>query len=150
MKRDHEAIRAELERLKSNGIIRPMDVVSAARKKTSPLHDWFQWDDGEAAHQYRLIQARNLLRVYVKVEDVENEPVQAFVSLTTDRVKEGGGYRAMAEVMSDDALREQLLRDAFVQLGNMRKKYQHLQQLAKVWEAVEEAEAEAGPIADAA
>ena len=127
-----------------------MDVVSAARKKTSPLHDWFQWDDGEAAHQYRLIQARNLLRVYVKVEDVENEPVQAFVSLTTDRVKEGGGYRAMAEVMSDDALREQLLRDAFVQLGNMRKKYQHLQQLAKVWQAVEEAEAEAGPIADAA
>ena len=150
MKRDHEAIRAELERLKSDGIIRPMDVVSAARKKTSPLHDWFQWDDGEAAHQYRLIQARNLLRVYVKVDEVENEPVQAFVSLTTDRVKEGGGYRAMAEVMSDDALREQLLHDAFVQLGNMRKKYQHLQQLAKVWQAVEEAEAEAGPIADAA
>ena len=56
----------------------------------------------------------------------------------------------MAEVMSDDALREQLLHDAFVQLGNMRKKYQHLQQLAKVWQAVEEAEAEAGPIADAA
>ena len=150
MKRDHDAIRAELERLKSGGVVRPVDVVEAARDEESPLHDWFQWDDDEAAHQYRLLQARNLLRVYVNVEpSPDAEPVRAFVSLTSDRVKEGGGYRALAEVLSDDAMRQQLLQDAFVQFRNMQKKYQHLTQLSRVWDAVAEAEADA-TIADAA
>lgn len=150
MKRDHDAIRAELERLKSGGVIRPVDVVEAARDEESPLHDWFQWDDDEAAHQFRLLQARNLLRVYVNVEpSKDSEPVRAFVSLTSDRAKEGGGYRALAEVMGDDAMREQLLRDAFVQFRNMQKRYQHLKQLSKVWDAVAEAEVEAN-IANAA
>ena len=144
MKRDHDAIRAELERLKVGGVIRPVDVVEAARDESSPLHPCFQWDDGEAAHQYRLLQARNLLRVYVNVEPAANvEPVRAYVSLTSDRVKDGGGYRAMAEVLSDADLRQQLLNDAFVQFRNMRKKYEHLTQLSKVWAAIDEAEKQA-------
>lgn len=137
MKYDHDAIRAEIERLKSDGVIRPVDVVEAAREESSPLHDWFQWDDSEAAHQYRLIQARNMLRVYVKVADSDNEPVQAFVSLTTDRVKAGGGYRAMVDVLSDETMSAQLLQDALTQLNNMRQKYGRLQQLVKVWEEVD-------------
>lgn len=152
MKRDHDAIRNELERLKSGGVIRPVDVVEAARDESSPLHPCFQWDDGEAAHQYRLLQARNLLRVYVNVEPAANvEPVRAYVSLTSDRVKDGGGYRAMAEVLSDSDLRQQLLNDAFVQFRNMRKKYEHLKQLSKVWAAIDEAEKQAqAEFADAA
>jgi len=142
MKRDHDAIRAELERLKSGGVIRPVDVVEAARDEESPLHSCFTWDDGEAAHQFRLLEARNMLRVYVVTEASAPANVRAFVSLTTDRAKEGGGYRAIADVMSDDAMRDQLLRDAFVQFRNMQKRYQHLKQLSKVWDAIDEAEAE--------
>lgn len=142
MKRDHEAIRAELERLKSGGVIKPVDVVEAARDVESPLHDCFTWDDGEAAHQFRLLEARNMLRVYVVTEANAPTNVRAFVSLTSDRAKEGGGYRAIADVLSDDAMRNQLLRDAFVQFRNMQKRYQHLKQLSKVWDAVDEAEAE--------
>lgn len=141
MKGDHDAIRKELARLQRDGVIRPVDVVEVARDESSPLHGCFQWDDSEAAHQYRLVQARNLLRVYVNVEDRKSDPVQAFVSLTSDRVKPGGGYRVLTDVMNDDAMREQLLQDAFVQFRNMRRKYQHLQKLAKVWAAVDEAEA---------
>lgn len=138
MNRDHDAIRAELERLKSDGVIRPADVVEAARDERSPLHQLFSWDDTEAAHQYRLLQARNVLRVYVVVEEASGSNVRAFVSLTSDRNKEGGGYRALADVLSDDALRDQMLRDAVTQLQNVRKKYSQVQQLAKVWDAVDE------------
>src|SRR5690606_25615999 len=103
MKRDPDAIRAEIERLERDGKIRPVDVVEAAKDESSPLHDCFTWDDGEAAHQYRLIEARNLLRVYVVRPDAEEGPtVRAFVSLTTDCVEKGGGYRAIADVMSDE------------------------------------------------
>lgn len=142
MKRDHDAIRAELERLKSDGVIKPVDVVEAARDVESPLHDCFTWDDGEAAHQFRLLEARNMLRVYVVTEASAPANVRAFVSLTSDRATPGGGYRAIADVLSDDAMRNQLLRDAFVQFRNMQKRYQHLKQLSKVWDAVDEAEAE--------
>jgi hypothetical protein len=149
MKRSQKAIRAALEQLKVEGVIHPADVVEAARDDQSPLHDLFQWDDGEAAHQFRLIQARKVLQVYVVMEEVEQTNVRAFVSLTTDRVN-GGGYRAMADVMNDDELCRQMLSDAFVQLRNLRTKYKGLQQLAKVWAAADEAEAQATKIANAA
>lgn len=139
MKRDHDLIKAELEALKAGGMIRPADVIQRAKSKKSALHNCFTWDDSEAGHQFRLLQARNLLRVYVLVEANNSIPVRAFVSLTTDR-KNGGGYRAVADVMSDDAMRLQMLRDALTQMRNVQKKYKNLQQLSKVWEAVDEAE----------
>ena len=148
MKRDHAAIRAELDRLTVNGVLHADTVLDAAREESSPLHPCFTWDDGAAAQQYRLIQARNIIRVYVTVETPESNPVRAFVSLTSDRSMQGGGYRTMASVLNDDQAKEQMLRDAFVQFRNMRQKYQHLQQLAGVWKAVDEAEG--GDVANAA
>lgn len=144
MKRDHDAIRAEIERLKHAGKFLACEVVDAARDESSPLHVCFTWDDGEAAHQYRLIEARNLLRVYVeRPEGTEGPVVRAFVSLTTDRVEKGGGYRSIADVMSDDELYQQWLKDAIVQLRNFQKKYQDIKELGSVWSAVDEVEKKA-------
>jgi len=143
MKRDHDAIKLELERLTRSGVIRPVDVVEAAKNKKSPLHACFTWDDGEAAQQFRLLEARNLLRVYVTVEGVQAENVRAFVSLSTDRIKEGGGYRAIADVIGDDELRTQYLQDAFVQLRNLQQRYRSIQQLAGVWREVDKVEVQA-------
>jgi len=141
MKRDHDAIRAELERLKREGKILAADVVEAAKDEDSPLHDCFMWDNSEAAHQYRLLQARNLIRVYVVEPKGEEGPVvRAFVSLTTDRVQPGGGYRAIADVMSDEELYAQMLHDAVVQMRNIQKKYKAIKELASVWSAVDEVE----------
>lgn len=140
MKRDNEAIKRELAALADDGVIRAADVVAAARDEASALHPCFEWDDSEAAEQYRLVQARALLRVYVEVSAPDSSPTPVFVSLTSDRVKEGGGYRALADVMSNDDMRAQLLADAFRQFASMRQKYQHLKQLAGVWDAVDEAE----------
>lgn len=145
MKRDAAAIKAELDRLNADGVIRPADVVEAARNKRSALHDCFTWEDTEAAHQFRLIEARNLLRVYVLTEKVQGMNVRAFVSLTSDRVKDGGGYRTIADVMGDAELREQMLADAVVQLRNMQKRYKTVQQLERVWDALDEVEAQTAP-----
>lgn len=140
MKRDHDAVRAELERLKADGVIKPADVVDFARNEETALHACFTWDDSEAAQQYRLLEARNILRVYVTTEEAGVTDCRAFVSLTTDRSKEGGGYRSLADVMSDDTLREQMLADAFSQFNAMKQRYKSLQQLSKVWAAVDAAE----------
>lgn len=64
----HEAKRAamaELQRMSKarGGKISPEELVEAARDPGSPLHDFFEWDDAEAAERYRLVQARTLLRM---------------------------------------------------------------------------------------
>lgn len=51
-------------------------VLDAAAKPTHVLHREFEWDDAVAGHQYRLVQARALIR---RVEVVISEqPVRAF------------------------------------------------------------------------
>src|SRR5690242_16043731 len=99
MKRDMERISAELAELEKNGVILPVDVVDYAKQPHTALHGCFTWDDSEAAHQWRLEQARALIRCYVIVDGSTNvAPVRAFVSLSTDR-KNDGGYRKLTEVL---------------------------------------------------
>ena len=51
-----------------NDGLRPSEVVAAAKPKTSPLHCEFTWDDTKAAHEYRLNEARHLIRVVTWVD----------------------------------------------------------------------------------
>lgn len=132
---------AALERIaKANhGELRVQDVVKAARPAASPLHSWFNWDDSEAAQQWRLQQARQLLRVTVAYigDDEESIPIRVFVSLSTDRYNgKGGGYRVTTAVLSDAERRQQLLDDALEEMKRFRAKYAELKELADVFSAM--------------
>lgn len=66
-----EAISARLEKLASeHGYLTPTLVIKDAKKKTSPLHSEFEWDDSIAAQNWRTEQARRLIRS-VKIVVVE-------------------------------------------------------------------------------
>ena len=57
------SIRDELERIyETNGVLTPEAVVDDARPDDAPLHSHFEWDDALAGEQYRLVQARHLIR----------------------------------------------------------------------------------------
>lgn len=106
-----DVIKQELERIAAqhDGLLRPEDVVQQATDKAHPLHAHFQWDDSAAAHQYRLHQARALIRsVRIEVPDRPLVTVQAFVSIPSDRRQEGGGYRALSDVLDSEFLVRQL------------------------------------------
>lgn len=140
MKQD--IIRKELERIRINagGFLRPADVVKAARDPNSPLHGRFTWDDTEAAHRYRLAEARALIRVAVIVSEETSEKVRAFVSLSTDREPDRG-YRALAEVLDNEVLMDTLLRDAVAECAAFKRKmerYRELAQLNGVMNAVDD------------
>lgn len=137
--KDQDAIKAELDKLTIGGVLKPEDVVAFARDKQTALHSCFTWDDTEAAHQYRLVQARQIIRVFVVVEPGAPRNVRAFVSLTPDRKKEGGGYRPLVSVMSDGELYQQLLQDALRELSAMQQRYRRIKELEKVFLAAEEA-----------
>lgn len=134
---------AELKRIAdaNEGVLRPSDVVEAARVETSPLHSRFDWDDSEAAEKWRLHQARGLIRVTVEYIGTGEEkiPARVFVSLTTDRNEDGGGYRATAAVMADTDYRKQLLADALDEMQRFEKKYAELKELAEVFAAMRKA-----------
>ncbi len=140
MSRDREKIKAELEQLERNGIVKPADVVEFARNPETALHACFEWDDTEAAQQWRIEQARAVIRCYVVVEDSKPaEPVRAFVALRGDR-KEGGGYRKFADVMSNEQLHAALMRDALTDLKSAQRRFAKLTELTKVFREVDKAE----------
>lgn len=138
-----DQIQKELNEIEQQhgGILKPEHVVEFARNPETALHSRFQWDDDKAAEQYRLWQARMIIRVRVTVlpQSKNERPVRAYVSLSTDRSKEGGGYRPIATVLSDKDMREQLLADAVFEMKTFRRKYDTLKALAPVFAAMDEA-----------
>lgn len=134
-----DLIQQELERIRkaNGGVLVPEHVVEAARSEDSPLHSRFTWDDSEAAHQYRLVQARALIRVRVFTEPQTASTVRAYVSLKRDRYNgESGGYREIRQVLKVKELREELLAEAMEDMKAFEAKYHALNELAPVFEAM--------------
>lgn len=135
-----EALR-ELEeiRVQGGGILKAEQVVSAAADLHSPLHNYFEWDDTEAAAQWRLQQARTLIRNVVVIIPNHPKPVTAYVSMRDDRTQEGGGYRTLLDVMSNKDMREKFVAEALDDLNHWQTRYSHLKELEPVFEAIKAA-----------
>jgi hypothetical protein len=132
-------IQIALQRIQraNGGLLRPEDVVSEARAKISPLHPMFEWKDSAAAHEYRLWQARQLIRVSVIfLPNGSDQAIKAFVSMLDDRTQDGGGYRALVDVLSDKTMRQAFLKEALAELQVFERKYQMLSELAVVFAAM--------------
>lgn len=90
--------------------IDPEAVVAFAANPNTALHSQFEWDDSKAGHEFRLLQARQVIRVKYTVLDNgsgEQTPMRMFVS-----VREGGkaaGYMPTSEVINDDQRRAELV-----------------------------------------
>src|SRR5688500_16292159 len=80
----------ELDALyKRDGELEPERVLEWAEKHpSSALHASFQWDDTEAAKQYRLWQARQLITEVVVVYE-DRPSVQKYVSIVSERGERG-------------------------------------------------------------
>lgn len=140
-------MQAEVLRLtaEAGGVLKPWALVDAAEPEDSPIHDWFEWDDGEAARAWRVEQARQLIQVCVTViERPKQEPVavRALVSLPSDRAE--GGYRLMTDVLDDEGMRKEMLADALGELQRIKVKYATLRELAPVFEVIDQTAAKHG------
>lgn len=134
-----QQIAKELDKVAASngGTLLPMAVVNAARPVTAPLHSQFEWNEHKNSEAHLLWQARQLItRVVVRIEPTDpKSETQHYVSIKSDR-QAGNGYRAMVAVMSDDALRAELLNDAREDMRTFQRKYKHLRELAAVFEAM--------------
>lgn len=125
---------------KNNGVIPIGDVLEKARDKRSALHELYEWDINEAAERYWSDRTREIIRSYrvmVKVIGSDKpESVRAFVSLSTDRQKDGG-YRSLTAVLDDEERREVMLEDALADLARFQKKYAVISELESVFVEIE-------------
>lgn len=152
---------------------RPAAIVERAKAPDAPLHGCFQWDDSEAADQYRLMQARFMLRslqvqVRAVVEAAGGPPtdeadkrwVRAFVSTVApdpeDPQQSRRGYVSVVRALVEPERRRSFVADALADLRAAERKCALVKELAGYVEPLrdligqmerQEARDEAGPAA---
>lgn len=128
-------VRTELERIyKRDGVLEPEAVLADAEDPTSPLHRYFEWDDGMAAHKHRIAQAMLLIRtvkIRVEVTPQRVHKVRAFVSVPREN---GRSYEALEDALQDAPTREVVMEQCVRELAAIRNKYKALCDVDKAWE----------------
>jgi len=138
-------IAEELNALKrDDGLLIPEDVVEFAQDPNTASHNYFTWDDTQAAHEHRLNQARQLIRMVLVYEPQTERNIRTWVSLTRDRVCPKGGYRAQLDVLSHGDTRQELRYQAMQEFIRIKNKYAFLTELIDVFDAVDTAQRKYG------
>lgn len=125
----------ELKRIQDiYGSITPEILVKEAKKRNSPLHKIFEWNDSKAAENYRLQQARILLN-NIQVSIITDNEVKNISVYEVTSVKEG--YKSIDTFSPDDIeyVRITIERDLFF----LKKKLSLYKQFDKVLECINQA-----------
>ena len=128
---DPEVIGAELLKIAdiNGGSLEPERVVEAAKAKSHPLHDFFEWDDKKAGHAHRVNQARSLIRI-VRIERPDmQEPVRAFFSVKSDTGNQT--YRPVDTILKSADMQMSLLKSARRDLDAFTKRYRVIGELCE-------------------
>jgi len=133
---DPQKVGERLERIRQkNGVLTPRAVVLDAQRKTSPLHNGFEWDDKKAAAIYREERARAIMRVVVvTIQGTDTEPMQVRAFVHVGNPQE---YEDIQTVMRTMDKRDALLAMALNRLEALRTEFGTLEELAAVWAALD-------------
>ena len=130
----------ELLRQQCKGELTPQDVLADARNDNSPLHTFFEWNDGQAAEQFRLQQARGLIRSVVAIYVSEDKPAvrtKAYVHIPEPSAPH---YREAGHAMSQAKTRQMVLQRAWRELAAWKQRYADIKEFAELFEVIEECE----------
>ncbi len=126
---EREAVRDELSRIaeKSAGILTPEAVISAAKRKESPLHLHFDWDVKKAAYEHWLYQARELIRSVRVVVKTERTTISA-VAYVRDpaRAADEQGYVSTVSLIGDEEKARDVLIAEFSRAGSALRRAREL------------------------
>jgi hypothetical protein len=143
-----EKVGATLKQIeKKNGAIKPDIVVDHARPESSPLHEFFTWDDTAAAEKCRLDEASRLIRsiriIKPDMPTAEQPIIRAFVNVKAsddERSFEGKGYISFARSQTVESYRDQVLANAKSELQSWARRYKDLQEFSAVYAAIDTVE----------
>ncbi len=128
----------EFERIRLlEGSLTPANVVFHNKRKATPLHHEFEWNDKNAARSYRERQAAYLIRhlVIIREDDDGPEAVRAYFSIAEDGYERE--YLNVDDIMSDPEARARLVEKALREARQWRRRYNDLRELAAVFDAID-------------
>lgn len=110
------------------GLLTPQNVVEEARPEDHPLHSHFEWDDQVAGHEFRIIQARTLIRrVTVTKVTPDDLPlkVRTFHSVAGPA---GRSYEPIEEIVEEPITMRILLSQMRRDFAALKRRYAHMAQ----------------------
>jgi hypothetical protein len=129
--------RLELLRKQQKGELTPVDVVKDGRDEKSPLHPFFEWDDGKAADQHRLDQARGLIRAVVAVYVDGKNPARRMSAFVHIPEGDASHYRDTVHALSQKRTRDIILQQAWREFQAWRRRYEELDELASLFDVAD-------------
>ncbi|PRD42133.1 hypothetical protein C5748_18470 [Phyllobacterium phragmitis] len=130
----------EMLRKKFKGELTPEDVLADAKHDNSPLHSFFEWSDTEAANQFRLQQARGLIRAVVAIYVSDDKPAvrqKAYVHIAEPSAPH---YREASHAMSQKKTRQLVLQRAWRELQQWKQRYKDMKEFSDLFEVIDEVE----------
>lgn len=148
IKSQAEDVYAELERVRSigDGDLSLQLLIKESKPKGAVLHQDFTWAPAKASNLWRLHEARKLVQS-IEIIREDTAPVRAYESVriievvpvtTGTRIKHRHVFRTIEDIMADPDTRDELLAQAFREGAAFRKRFHGLQELAKVFAALDE------------
>lgn len=126
-------------RTKNNGLTDDA-IVEAAKPANHVLHNWFEWDDSEAASEYRRHQARSLIRslavTYEKAPDLKVRAYQVEKKAAASQ-PERTVYSTTEEVLRNPESRDRLIAQAIKAAMEFRNRFKHLHELEMIIESID-------------
>lgn len=127
-----DVVAQELARLQEDSDLTASRVLAAARPEGAVLHAAFEWDDGVAGHEYRLIQARSLIRAVVQVSDRGEDEGRAPQSIYVHVPDRGEGkYTLLSAVVETPDEYERALTEARRYLDSAENRFHELRRVAE-------------------
>jgi transcriptional regulator with PAS, ATPase and Fis domain len=132
----------ELDKIaeKKNGTLKPADVVEEARDVNSPLNEYFEWEDSEAAERWRIYQARQLInhiQITIKYDHTQKSQ-RAFLSVneTPAEADKNKVYVTIERVLNEPELRAQVIYKALKDAEYWQSRYNEYAELGRIFKAI--------------
>ena len=130
---DAQAAGEMCERLAAEGRLTAEQFVEENRPETAPMHNAFEWNNEKAADAWRVHQARHII-ASIEIKTETRAPTRAYFTIT----RSDPTYKHIETILRSRDETENLLKTALQELTAFQKKYSMLQELAKVFDAIEE------------
>ena len=146
---DADAEKVAQEIADIGGSATPEQIVEKGKGEDTELHKCFEWDDTEAARQYRIVQARDIVRCLyiVRVEPDESQEEQAPTEVPLvkapffrafSHLNSQLGYSQTIHIVKDEDRYKELLEQAKRELKAFSQKYACLKELENIIEMIDE------------
>lgn len=126
---------------KEGGMLLTASVVEAAAPADSPIHGYFEWDNGVAAARFRLSQAVDLVShiVLVKVVGGEERQIRAFfnVDFKDQDGESRTGYVNVEVIAKSRIYRQQVIEKALREIVAWQARYAEYKELEAIFQAVD-------------